>query len=875
MKIRKVILAKYLTLFLSTFLIASCGDETQNIADVVASHLERSKAYQDQGQYRASIIEARNIIKKDRNNNLGYLRLAELYALMGNHKGTSGLIENIPSPDAESQILLAAAYIEQRKFTSASKALDEYSFQGGDTSTEQYQLLEIQVFASNNKLEETGAKLTGIAEKFPNSIEAQNLLARFLVGQKRIDEATTLTEQTLTKAPKDPETLLFAAQLSYVKNDLPAAEAYLTRALLELKETDLMLPTRSNVLRRLSTVLTEQGRTTEALAYSKLLTESNPEAAAAQSQLRKASQALKDGNIEEAEEILLALSKKHPNNTMVALYLGLIDYQQGDFSSASELLSSNIDTEISSPQIIQTTAISLLRQNKISEAQNLLNEAMATHKDEPKLLALYGLTSLQNELTEDDGILAIQRSLAMNPKMYSLRLALARHYLSKRNTEQAQAQLKLVLKEDPGNIPATSLYAQILESIGDQSAAESAINAMLKQKPNDSSAINLAARYALSNDNSKLAQERFIQSIETKPENPEALANLASLSMQQQDYKQALTYYNKLVVTVPNIPAGYKGIVNAMEASGQADAAIAKLIAMADIDNKIHPTAAAVAAEYYLRKNNVQAAIPLIEKAITAEQSPYIKSIAFQAAVAKAGEAVNKEDWATARKTLVDSASYSNSTLQIESLLADIETRSGNFKEAQRLIEKLMVDYPSETKPILANAKLLDSQNKEQQATEFLLNQWSAGSELNLGNIIYGRIIDDNVKVSKFLTQWKAKNPDSPQPYIFSALSAQKQNNSAVAIADYEKALSLKPGNATVLNNLAWLYHETADERAESTAEQAYQLAPKSPAIMDTYGWILVQNGKIKKGKALLMEALELAPPGIKSEIEDHLSKVE
>ncbi len=63
-----------------------------------------------------------------------------------------------------------------------------------------------------------------------------------------------------------------------------------------------------------------------------------------------------------------------------------------------------------------------------------------------------------------------------------------------------------------------------------------------------------------------------------------------------------------------------------------------------------------------------------------------------------------------------------------------------------------------------------------------------------------------------------------------------------------------------MLNNLAWLYQQTGDERAEATARRAFDLAPDDPAVIDTYGWILVRSGKVTEGLAALERAAARAP---------------
>ncbi|RYF99586.1 MAG: tetratricopeptide repeat protein, partial [Chitinophagaceae bacterium] len=120
-------------------------------------------------------------------------------------------------------------------------------------------------------------------------------------------------------------------------------------------------------------------------------------------------------------------------------------------------------------------------------------------------------------------------------------------------------------------------------------------------------------------------------------------------------------------------------------------------------------------------------------------------------------------------------------------------------------------------------------------------------------------------------SDWAAKIPKSPQAALLMAVDAQNKKDTVNAIKWYEKSLELSPNTPASLNNLAWLYYEQKNPKATELAAKAHKIDPNNAAIIDTYGWILVETGQVAEGYELLQNAVKLAPTN--KEIQDHFNE--
>jgi Flp pilus assembly protein TadD len=115
-------------------------------------------------------------------------------------------------------------------------------------------------------------------------------------------------------------------------------------------------------------------------------------------------------------------------------------------------------------------------------------------------------------------------------------------------------------------------------------------------------------------------------------------------------------------------------------------------------------------------------------------------------------------------------------------------------------------------------------------------------------------------EADKFAANWLKEHAKDGEFRLYLAQGASKRKDYTSAIHHYRILLDIYPNNAILLNNLAWAAGRSKDPAALEYAEKANNLAPDQPAIMDTLGTLLVEQGDIGRGVELLQKAASLAP---------------
>jgi tetratricopeptide (TPR) repeat protein len=97
-----------------------------------------------------------------------------------------------------------------------------------------------------------------------------------------------------------------------------------------------------------------------------------------------------------------------------------------------------------------------------------------------------------------------------------------------------------------------------------------------------------------------------------------------------------------------------------------------------------------------------------------------------------------------------------------------------------------------------------------------------------------------------------------PDIAMLAALVHESLDAPRVAEKYYRMILAVAPDHTDALNNLAWLLATERQPGAEDLAKHALAVKPDEPDVIDTYGFVLQQKGRLTKAKEMYEKAIAL-----------------
>jgi putative PEP-CTERM system TPR-repeat lipoprotein len=876
-------------LVLAAVLAMGACDRKNSYTD--QEHVQKAKEFQDHGKLTSAVIELKNALQKNPNNREARWRLGDVYVSLGLGEQAEEQLKRAKELGMDQETLkvpMGRALLLQGLYP---RVLAE--IQPGPTSPPRDipKILEIQGRAQLGLLHfEDGCKLFAQAlEKDPQYVPSHWGLARCAVAQGKPDEARTELNKALKVDQKNSGTWTLLGDLERGAKRLPEAEvAYATALKYESNNLDALL-----------------GRAAVRIDNSKLAEASQDIDAAFKVsrdhpivyQLRGVVQ-FKQGKFDEAKTSFQTVLKTHPDHLPAVLWLGLTNLVQGNYEQAARQFAQYTRDVPNAIDVQALLAFAQARLGRGQEAEDTLKALKDVDVKDPQSLALLAQAHIWIGKT-DIAATYLAKAIEQKPEAADLRVDLATTLARKGDRAQAIEQLENAIHLDPGLVKADVLLIRNLIRENQFDNAMNAVKLLEKKQPKDPTTFNLKGGIYLGKNDVANARKSFEQALALEGTSVAAAMNLAQLDLLEKKPQAARQRFDAILAKDKTNVQAMMGLAGVAAATAQETEYVAWLEKAAKAGpSDIRPRT--LLANYYLRKNDVRKAMATAQEAQSANPDNTQALDLLATAQLTAGETQNavttysklaklvpknpvvhyrlataqaaSQNIGQAKASLVKALALKPDYLPAEILLASIELDAGHHGEALKITQRIQQQHPKSPSGFGLQGNVLMAQKQFAPA----LKAYEKAFEINKTGLLAIQMhqalrASGNAKEADAkLLQWLKDQPSDVAARSYLAGTYIKAGYNKQAVEQYQLLLDADPNNIRALNDLAWLYQKEKDPRALATAEQGYQLKPDNPDIMDTLGWILVEQGKTARGLELLRKAAEKAPAS--TEIRYHLA---
>lgn len=860
-------------LILSLAFAAGCGDSPDAM-------LASAKDYLARNDHAAATIQLKNALSKNPNS-------GEARFLLGRALLDSG--------DA------VAAEVELRKAMELKFSADQINPVLARALLAQGQLKKLDELASTAVTSPEGLA------------DLKTTIAQSLAMQGKLDAArATFAEAIAAKSDFAPA-LLGMARLKVAGNDVQGARTIIDDILAKDAKNGNAWLFKADLLRA-------EGKNAEAVAAYEKGIEINPRAITAHAALIMIH--LRDRKPELASKQLDAMQKASANHPLTFYMQGLTAYGRKDIPAAHSAVENLLKVQPENAQGLQlagliayenrsdvqaqeylrkalqkapgldfgrrTLVMSYLRSGQPTKAVEALQPVLHGTETRTAWLSLAGNAYMQSgdvKTAEE----YFQRAAKADPENKQTQTALALARMRSGHAEEAFTDLEQIAAEDKGVSADMALIATHIRQKQFDKALK-AITNFEKKQPDNPVVHNLRGGALLGKGDSEGARKSFEKALSINPAYLPAATALAQMDLIAKRPDDARKRYESVLAKEPKNVQALLAIAELQARSGAKPDEIAAQIgkAIAAAPSEAAPRLALIG--LHVRSKDNQKALTAVQEALAAiPDRPELLDVAGQVyqlngdtnqALATYGRlanllptaahpylrmaevqvaAKNKEG---ARNSLNKGLSLQPDSLPMQRALIMLDVDDKQFDAALAKARDIQKKQPKLNAGHVLEGDIHVINKAWAQAATAYRAGLKAAPATDLAQRLHTVLLLDSKtgEANAFADSWLKSHPKDNAFRLFLAESANKRKDYAGAAAHYRNLLAVQPNNPALLNNFAWSLGQMKDPKALGYAEQANKLAPNQPAIMDTLGVLLVEQGNIERGLDLLTKALQLAP---------------
>ena len=595
----------------------------------------------------------------------------------------------------------------------------------------------------------------------------------------------------------------------------------------------------------------------------------------------------REGNFDAAETALQIVQQSAPDHPPTLYLMGLVKSQQGQWNQAADSLKRYLAGDEDSISARKLLASVYAEVENFAGIVEVLEPYAIKHSD-PQVWAMLGSAFIQ-EGNMSRATQALQQAVALAPDMAPFRNQLAVGLLSAGDESAALEELEAAIELDGDQFQSDYIRVMFEIRRGDMVAAAEAVEGLIAKSPDVPIGHNLKGGIALANGDTATARISFAKALEVDPSYFPATQSLARLEENAGNVSAARKIYEDAVASNRQSEEAGLGLVDFLARTGEVELALDQLGSIVlDHPDSIRarvgqlrlllatrriseaetaarqlmniaedvPDALLLKAQVDLASGN-QTAARMTAGRLQQMVDQYENNAVLMAAV---GELQLRTGSLTlARSNLESALKLEGAPLSARVNLARLELAEGNPRSAAAQLnelEKAGVDFRQVG---LLRGDVLVASGRIDEAAEHFRRLADEGSRAATMRYVLAEGRRGEFDVAKArLNEWIAENPKDTGMKMVLANVGIQQGDLGFAKKQYEKML---PSNDPVLlNNLAWIYMEEGNPRAEEIARRAHSVMPDNPDISDTLGWILVQKGSTQEGLGYLRTSARAKP---------------